>query len=513
MGTMESKPTGVELFTLLDQIRDETLDLDAMGRRMAELLEARLGFVEVHLLHRDIESGDLINPSEDRPMSDEMQRALDQGDRDGWAAVSSDTMLFHPLMPRDKDLGLLALRAFDAPNASTLELVELAVAVIDSALEHALAFDVLKAKNVELEAIYALDHLRDLQLPFDEMIDRAAQEILRFISADSSALVLFEEASGLVDIRFPSDRECDRFTGQDCLKALRDLAFRAFKLKGMASAQNIHPEVGSAICMPLILEEAIIGAFVVIRAEVGRPFSARERKLLSATASQIDTAIFEDLQRQQIKNVFNRYVSHEVVEEMLKTGNDFMEGQRRDLTVLFSDLRGFTSASERLDTDIIVRMLNEHLSAMTEVVLAHRGTLDKFIGDCVMAFWGAPVEQPEHAWQAVQAAVAMRAAHEELLKVWAKRGLEPVHLGIGINTGEMFVGNIGDQRKSSYTVIGDHVNLAARLEGVARGREIIITDRTYKPIQDRIEVQKMEPVRVKGKKDPIAIYNVIRIKP
>jgi adenylate cyclase len=157
-------------------------------------------------------------------------------------------------------------------------------------------------------------------------------------------------------------------------------------------------------------------------------------------------------------------------------------------------------------------MLNEHLRAMTEVVLLNRGTLDKFIGDCVMAFWGAPVGQPDHAVLAVRAAVAMRQAHQRLLARWQSEGLPEIHVGIGLNSGDVFVGNIGDERRTSYTVIGDHVNLASRLEGVARGGEVLITASTFDRVRERVEVRRMEPVRVKGKRDPVELYDVVRLR-
>jgi class 3 adenylate cyclase len=507
--TSQFPPSEIELMRELDRIRDETLDLESLCRRLSDTLQERMGPTEVHIMVCDRETGALENPVPDRAVSNEVQSLLSKGNQEEWRQSLHDDLLSgHPLRLRDRLLGVLVVRLLSEDRGAAERLTQAARSVVDSALEHALTVVDLEERNRELEAIFELDRLRDQHLSFDEMIDRVAQKLLDFINADGSAVVLFNEATDAVDVRFPSGRDLNDLQDPDGLKSLRDLAFRSFKLRDLVSAERLHPSIGSALCVPLILQNSIIGAFLVISREP-QAFTGFQRRLLSAMASQIDTAIFEDQQRQRIKTVFKRYVSNQVVEEMLRSGKDFLEGQRRNLTVLFSDIRGFTSTSERLDTDVVVDMLNEHLNAMTEVVLRNHGTLDKFIGDCVMAFWGAPVDQPEHPWMAVKTAIEMRAAHDQVCKAWEKRGLEPIHIGIGINTGEMFVGNIGSQLQSSYTVIGDHVNLASRLEGVAQGRQILITDRTLESIRDRVQVEALEPVKVKGKAEAIPIYNVI----
>ncbi len=507
---MSDAPTRSELDILrdLDRIRDTTLELAPLCRSFCRYL-GELGFDEAHLLVRDEESGGLANPAPDQPLSQALQVGIETAS--GGEMEAGPDLLLLTLRPRSRDLGLLALRTFGPMTLQMRRAGELAASVIDSAVEHALSHTKLQQRNRELEAIFALDRLRDSHLPFDQMLDRAGQAILEFIPADTAVVVLLNKSNDAVDIRFPSSVDCRDISEPDGLRAIKRLAEQAFALRSLVSAGGLHPAIGSALCVPLILDEDIIGAFAVLK-RASAPFTADTRRLLSAMASQIDTAIFENIERQRIKGVFSRYVSAEVVEEMLRTDCDFFAGQRRELTVLFSDLRGFTAASERLDTDTLVRMLNEHLRAMTEVVLQHRGTLDKFIGDCVMAFWGAPVGQPDHALLAVRAAVAMRQAHQSLLARWQAEGLPEIHVGIGLNTGDVFVGNIGDERRTSYTVIGDHVNLASRLEGVARGGEVLITASTFDRVRDRVAVSRMEPVRVKGKRDPIELYDVARLR-
>lgn len=496
----------------LDKIRDSVENVEELCEAFCSYLSREAGFDEAVIFLRDPESGGLSNPNPKIPMSTEIKDFLASWKDQPRGFTDADLRVMgYKLAPRDSTIGLLVLRTISPADTETKKRGQLAAAIIDSAVEHALEFAELKSRRQELEAIFDLDHLRDSNIPFDEMMDKAAEKILRFIQADASCVLLYNSASQTMDIRFPSAFDCSEYENPRNLKEIGDLAERAFELKSLVSAENITEQIGSVICIPLILKDDIIGAFLAMKKE-REPFSLPSRRILSAMASQIDTAIFETFERRRIRGVFSRYVAADVVDEMLRTDHDFFKGRRKELTVLFSDLRGFTATSEKLDTDLVVGMLNEHLSAMTGVVLRNQGTLDKFIGDCVMAFWGAPVDREDHAFMAVRCALEMVAEHGRLMKKWQEQGLPSINIGIGINSGDMFVGNIGDDRKSSYTVIGDNVNLASRLEGVARGGEVLVTKGTMSHIAERVKAKTLEPVRVKGKHDPIELFRVIEIQ-
>ncbi len=180
------------------------------------------------------------------------------------------------------------------------------------------------------------------------------------------------------------------------------------------------------------------------------------------------------------------------------------------MTVLFSDIRGFTTVSERGEPEEIVRMLNEYFTRMVDIVFAHKGTLDKFVGDMVMALFGAPVDDPDHARHAVEAARAMIRELNRLNEKWAAEGRPRLDIGIGISTGPMIAGNIGSEAIMSYTVIGDAVNLGARLESLNKeyGTRIIISDATRDALPDRDAHRPLGEVVVKGKTKPVAIYEV-----
>jgi len=185
-------------------------------------------------------------------------------------------------------------------------------------------------------------------------------------------------------------------------------------------------------------------------------------------------------------------------------------GNRREMTVLFSDIRGFTAVSEHAQPEAIVGMLNEYFTRMVEIVFAHHGTLDKFVGDMVMALFGAPLDDPDHAEHAVQTALAMVRALDVLNAEWASFGLPRLDIGIGINSGDMVAGNIGSQSIMSYTVIGDAVNLGARLESLNKeyGTRIIISGATRALLKGQYDIRPLGSVTVKGKSEPVAIFEV-----
>ena len=180
------------------------------------------------------------------------------------------------------------------------------------------------------------------------------------------------------------------------------------------------------------------------------------------------------------------------------------------MTVLFSDVRGFTAMSEKGTPEEVVGQLNEYFSRMVQVVFDHRGTVDKFVGDMVMALFGAPLDDEDHAEHAVQTALAMSAALNELNAQWQSQGRPTLDIGIGINTGEMVAGNIGSDTIMSYTVIGDAVNLGARLESLNKdySTRIIISEATRTRLKGRYDIHPLGDVVVKGKSKPVAIFEV-----
>ncbi len=228
--------------------------------------------------------------------------------------------------------------------------------------------------------------------------------------------------------------------------------------------------------------------------------------------------ITEQKEKKFIRQTFSKLVAKSVVDELLQDPEKLkLGGDKRIITVLFSDIRGFTSISEKMTPEGLVEHLNEYLEAMTNIVIKYEGTLDKYVGDEIMAFWGAPVPQNDHALLACRAAVEMMQVLKDLNRKWMSIQPEPkppLDIGIGLNTGDMVVALMGSSSRMDYTVMGDNVNLGARLEGTNKEyrTNIIISEYTYEHVKDSIIARELDLVRVKGKELPVRIYELIDMK-
>lgn len=212
--------------------------------------------------------------------------------------------------------------------------------------------------------------------------------------------------------------------------------------------------------------------------------------------------------KRQLARLFGQYIPPELVDEMDRAPQKVsLAGESREMTVLFSDVRGFTSISENLAPQELARLMNSFLTPMTRVIHQHRGTIDKYMGDAIMAFWGAPLHEPDHAQRALHAAREMISTLDSLSGEFERQGWPPLQVGIGINTGVMNVGNMGSEFRMAYTALGDAVNLGSRLEGLTRVYEVpLIVSETTRNAVPEFEYRELDVVRVKGKDRPVAIY-------
>jgi adenylate cyclase len=223
---------------------------------------------------------------------------------------------------------------------------------------------------------------------------------------------------------------------------------------------------------------------------------------------------FEARTKRRVAGLFGQYVPPELVEELSEHPEQAsMEGDSREMTVLFSDVRNFTNLSEGLTPIELTRLMNAYLTTMTKVIHEHRGTIDKYIGDAIMAFWGAPLADPDHARHGLAAALAMQEKMKELREEFPKQGWPAMRIGVGLNSGVMNVGNMGSEFRRSYTVMGDAVNLASRLEGLTKeyGVEILAGEHTREALPDFV-FRELDRVRVKGKDKPVAIFEPLGLK-
>ncbi|HET7840821.1 MAG TPA: adenylate/guanylate cyclase domain-containing protein [Terriglobia bacterium] len=239
------------------------------------------------------------------------------------------------------------------------------------------------------------------------------------------------------------------------------------------------------------------------------PLAGGGTAFLAATLTRYAT---EGREKLQYRKTLMKYISPTLVETIMSDLDwASLRAEKKTLTVLFSDIRGFTTFSEQNPAETVVATLNEHLNMMVSVIFKYQGTLDKFVGDCVMAFWGAPLNQPNHAELAARAGLEMIAGLEKLNEKWQSEGRPTLHVGVGINTGEMLFGNIGSEQRMDFTVIGDSVNLGSRLESATKELHvsIVISEATYSEIQPLAQVRPLGEIHVKGKEKGIVVYELL----
>lgn len=294
----------------------------------------------------------------------------------------------------------------------------------------------------------------------------------------------------------------------------------------LAAVESVHPLAANCkLVVPLIAENHAVGAIAI--QELSRPLESEDMALLAtistltgmalSNASDLETSkkLSEDQlrERKKLQSMFSKYVSASVVDQLLSNPDmQALGGKKQRITIMFSDIRGFTSMAEQMAPEQVVELLNEYLSKMSEIIMTWNGTLDKFMGDAIMALYGAPIMNPDDALRAVTTAVEMQRAIGAINGRRQAAGLTTIQMGIGLNTGDTVVGNIGSDVRLEYTAIGDTVNVASRLCSNAKGGQILISEATYLEIVEMVEVKVLDPIKVKGKAEPIKIFEVVRLR-
>ncbi len=418
-----------------------------------------------------------------------------------------------PIFMDSEPLGLLLLGRDAQPFADEeIHLLETTESQIDSAVIQAHNYEEMIQRNRELETIYKFDRIRDRNFPFDEMLDVVLEELCASIEAEMGFVMLYNRVGERLEMRALTHE--DIFKDPTCQQSINELANEAIH-KGELICDTHLGEINCAVmCIPLILRNEIIGVFGALNQQRRQGFTSNERRLLRAIVSQMDTAILENLERRRLRQVLGRSVDPNVLEQLLAQPDvDLLKGERTLLTVLYADLRGSTSLAERLEPEALVEYLNHYLGQMTEIVLAHKGTLDKFVGDEVMALFGAPLPQPDHALRAVRTGLKMQARHEENRARWREaHGADAPAIGVGIATGDLIVGEIGCAQRTDYTVIGRAANLGARICSIAKPGQVLISQATYNLIRDAVIAEAIPGQRFKGIDEPVTVYDVKGIK-
>lgn len=340
------------------------------------------------------------------------------------------------------------------------------------------------------------------------LTDRAAGE-LKAVSVEVSAAL---KAQGLTETGASNIVISRTITSRVMKEGIALLVYDAQKDFGSESImiQAIH----SVMCAPLVGKEGLMGAIYVDRRDLLSRFEEADLDLLQAIASQTAIAIESTMAREQlqkeavVRERLGRFLPAGVVDRVMK-GEIKLGGVSQEVTTLFADIRGFTPMSERTTPEAVVEILNEHFTIMTDAIVQFGGTLDKYIGDSVMALFGAPYNNPEQdPINAVNAAIEMQQGMKIVNDKLAARGLPTITIGIGINTGAVIVGEIGSEKQMNYTAIGDAVNLAARLESNAQPGQILVSATTATKLRRSFALNSLPPIKVKGKAEPQAVYEV-----
>ena len=379
-----------------------------------------------------------------------------------------------------------------------------------------------------LNALYVACRVASSDFDLMERLEAIMDAVMQVTEADRGFLMLRDEATGEMtacvaramggDIGdgSPSMSVANRAaeTGEPVLAAdtMADVNLRD---QQSIVAQHIR----SAMCVPLVAEHRVLGSVYVDARRPGIAFTQDDLELFAAVAAQ--SAMVIENSRLYEKNIeletkrshLQRYLSPSIVEQIIARPEMVeLGGTKRWLTTMFCDIRGFTLLTEQLVPDELVHLLNEYFTAMTEIIFEHDGTLDKYIGDEIMAVFGSPVRSKEEAERAVHTAVDMLAHLDEMRGEWRRQGKPELQVGIGIATGEAIAGNIGSPSCMGFTAIGDSVNTARRLCGIAEPNQIIICETTYNEIVAEIEAECLGPLKLKGKQESVTAHSVLRFK-
>jgi adenylate cyclase len=274
-----------------------------------------------------------------------------------------------------------------------------------------------------------------------------------------------------------------------------------------------RPSVTISLLAVIMVVYAVLCYVVFVNQRLYIPIVAPQLMLfLGVVLPTVEQAVSEELEKRRVRGLFTRFISPEMVDQLINTQDINSLNKRANLSILFSDIRGFTTLSEKLSPEEVVAVLNPYLEAMTGVIYKHGGTVDKYEGDAIVAFFGEPVAYEDHALRAVRATVDMRKALEELKQRWEREGhpRPNLEMGVGINTGDVFVGMLGSAQRINYTVIGDTANLAARIQDLTKTYfwPILISESTYQLVKDEFETEFADSVVVKGKSTAVNLYKV-----
>lgn len=430
-------------------------------------------------------------------------------ERDGSLVVGTDPPPASaplPLLVAGEHLGFVAAAEHTAALASLLAVV------LAGELERRALSDETLERYKELNFLYTFAERLGGSLGRAETATLVREEAEKLFRAEVAAVLLRDDDWHTLE---PVSTTADRPPELAALLAQRDLIDRVIELGRPELVEELEPTtdgLGALMCAPLRSAQHTIGV-IAVGVRGACPWRSGDVKLLASLAAQAAAAIENALlherkvQEELLKSRLSRYVSPQLVEALLKDGESgSMASERRRIAVLFSDIRNFSTTAETLAPELLVRHLNEYFTEMVAVIFDHEGTVNKFVGDMIMALFGAPAPLPHNERQAIEAAIRMQRRLRELDNAWIGQHFP---MGIGINAGDVVVGNIGSPQHMDYTAIGDDVNVAARLQGIARAGQVLVSRSVAESVHGEFEFREVGQVPVKGKSRPIEVFEVL----
>lgn len=369
----------------------------------------------------------------------------------------------------------------------------------------------------EISLLYSISEKITAQLDLKSVASLVLDEAKKLVQGDCGAVVLYDKAQS----SFETIAEfCDRAFNASDITPGQGIIGSVFQ-KGIGEIVNdvstdprchaCDAQYQSLICTPLKNQDQSIG-LLVMGSTTPISYTAGDLKRLNALASQASAAIEnallheQELREARIKSNLERYVPAQVVQAILESkGNISLAPVRKNITILFSDIRNFTSQCEELEPERIVGYLNDYFSYMVDIIFSHQGTVNKFVGDMIVALFGAPSPVLNHEKQAIETAIAMQQCLQSIPIDWIR---ENFHTGIGLSSGRVIVGNIGSPQHTDYTAIGDEVNMASRLQGIAKGGQILVSRSVYEATSTDFDFKAMGTVQLKGKRNGIEVFEV-----
>ncbi|MBN1946136.1 MAG: FHA domain-containing protein [Bradymonadales bacterium] len=387
--------------------------------------------------------------------------------------------------------------------------------------------DTLRADYEKLRIANELNQSLSMEFDLDRLLSKILDRAFAIFPCDRGVILIRDEHSGeflprSAKLRTDRTDQPEIRISETILKEVTErheaiLSGDAMVDKRFSGSHSIILEgIRATMTVPLLYVDKLLGIIHLDTKMATGAFSEKDLHLLSGFARQAAISLEhsylvkrmhqEAISREKLGRLLPPYLVDQVLEGRIDISKG---GNLQRATILFADIRGFTSMAERITATELVTMLNEYFEIMVEVIFAHGGTLDKFIGDEIMAIWGAPFTRPDDAQQAVATAIEMQRALDEFNDTRRQDGLVPIHVGCGLNTGEVVAGYMGSSRSMSYTVVGDVVNTARRVCSVAGPGEVIISAGTLGDLRGLAQVEPLPPTMVKGKREPIQLYRVL----